>query len=105
MSKFNLDRTFTTTFPIQNYMAQFSLNYIYTHGDILECLNQSGADFKVFSLRNFHGWNRPILFSRMLHIAFADVSGATYVHRLLNLQSFLTGSMQGMKIRINSSQL
>jgi len=40
----------------------------------------------------------------MLHIAFADVTGAKKVHRLLNLQNFLTGSMQRVKIRINSSQ-
>jgi len=36
MSKLNLDRAFQTTFSVQNYIAQFSLNYIYTHGDILE---------------------------------------------------------------------
>jgi len=59
-----------------------------------------------------HGWSRPILFSRMLdiemarmNIAFADVTGAKKIHRLLNLLNFLTGSMQRVKIRINSSQL
>jgi len=36
MSKLNPDRTFQTTFPIQNCIAQFSLNYTYAHGDILE---------------------------------------------------------------------
>jgi len=39
------------------------------------------------------------------HIAFADVTGAKKIHRLLKLQNFLTGSMQRVKIRINSSQL
>jgi len=37
----------------------------------------------------------------MLHtcraIAFADVTGSKKVHRLLNLQNFLTGSMQQVK--------
>ena len=51
--------------------------------------------FQSSFLRNFHGWN--ILFSRMLHIAFAVVIGAKKVHRLLNLQDFLTGSMQHVK--------
>ena len=54
INKLNLDRRFQKTFPIQNYITQFSLNYIYrpTHGDILEWLNKSNADFKVLSLRS-----------------------------------------------------
>ena len=54
---------------------------------------------KFFFLQNFHGWN--ILFSRMLHIAFAVVTGAKKVHRLVtklvNLQDFLIGSTQQVK--------
>jgi len=37
--------------------------------------------------------------------SFADVTGAKKVHRLLNLQNFLTGIKQRVKTRINSSQL
>jgi len=37
----------------------------------------------VLSLQNFHGWS--ILFSKMLQIAFAIVTGAKKVHRWLHL--------------------
>jgi len=42
----------------------------------------------------------------MLHVAFAVATGAKKVYRLLNLQNFLTGSMQRVNsmLRINSSQ-
>ena len=47
INKLNLDRSFQATLPIQNYIAQFSLNYIYrpTHWDILEWLNRSSDWF------------------------------------------------------------
>jgi len=54
--------------------------------------NQSNVDFKVLSWQNFHGWS--ILFSKMLQTAFAVFSGANKVHRLLDLQDFLTGSVR-----------
>ena len=41
----------------------------------------------------------------MLHIAFAVVIGAKRVHRLLNLQDFLTGSMQQVKSRLSVEHL
>ena len=99
MSKLNLDRTSQTTFPVQNYIAQFSLNYIYTHGD------QSSADFKVLSLRNCYGWNMPILFSRMLYILlllmFLEQNKFTvcWTYRI-----FWLAACNGWKIRTNSSQ-
>ena len=80
INKLNLDSSFQATLKIQNYTAQFSLNYIYrpTHWDSLEWLNQSEYSFP----------------QDVYVIAFAVVTGAKKVRRLQNLQNFLTGSMQ-----------
>jgi len=99
INKLNLDRSFQRTFPILKNTSQLSLNYIYTHGDILDWLNQSNVDFKVLSLHNFHGWS--ILFSKMLQTAFAVVRGLLGQRKLpfAAPTGFLTGRVQQVKQR------
>src|SRR6218665_814358 len=101
MSKLNLDRSFQRTFPIQNYIAQFSLNYIYTHGDILGCTKSVKRRFQKFFLCRIFMVGVfcsarccKLLLLSLLHMGQRKFTiGCTYMYT-----GFLTDSVQQVNI-------